>query len=109
MRGYAGPRQTILVVDDNEIQRDLVRELLTPLGFNVLSAVDRTGMPGAAPNSSKPNLILLDIAMPEMDGWEVAQRLRRAARERAAIVMLSANAIDPSRLRERRAASTTTT
>ena len=99
VRGYAGPRQTILVVDDNEIQRDLVRELLTPLGFNMLIA--STGRECLAlAEENKPNLILLDIAMPEMDGWQVAQRLRRLSPERVAIVMLSANAIDPSRLLE---------
>jgi DNA-binding LytR/AlgR family response regulator len=38
--------------------------------------------------------------MPEMDGWEVARRLRQTSRERTAIVVLSANAIDPSRLLE---------
>jgi hypothetical protein len=38
--------------------------------------------------------------MPEMDGWEVARRLRQASREPTAIVILSANAIDPSRLLE---------
>ena len=38
VRGYAGPRQTILVTDDDPVQRDLLRELLAPLGFIVLSA-----------------------------------------------------------------------
>ena len=38
VRGYAGPRQTIMVVDDNEVQRELIRDLLTPLGFVVVSA-----------------------------------------------------------------------
>ncbi|MEA2947131.1 MAG: hypothetical protein QOI40_2461, partial [Alphaproteobacteria bacterium] len=99
VRGYAGPRQTILVVDDNEIQRGLVRELLMPLGFEILMA--STGRECLAlAERNKPNLILLDIAMPEMDGWQVAQRLRKLSRERAAIVILSANAIDPSRLLE---------
>jgi len=99
VRGYAGPRQTILVVDDNEIQRGLARDLLAPLGFEVLTA--STGMECLAlADRHKPNLILLDIAMPEMDGWEVARRLRQASREPTAIVILSANAIDPSRLLE---------
>ena len=99
MRGYVGPRQTILVVDDNEIQRGLARDLLAPLGFEVLTA--STGMECLAlADRHKPNLILLDVAMPEMDGWEVARRLRQASREPTAIVILSANAIDPSRLLE---------
>jgi signal transduction histidine kinase/CheY-like chemotaxis protein len=99
VRGYVGPRQTILVVDDNEVQRDLVRELLAPLGFEVLAAASgRESLALAA--ERKPNLILLDIAMPEMDGWEVTQRLRGSARERAAIVILSANAIDQGQLIE---------
>jgi signal transduction histidine kinase/CheY-like chemotaxis protein len=93
VRGYVGPRQTILVVDDNEVQRDLVRQLLAPLGFDVLAASSGAECL-AMVEQAKPNLILLDIAMPEMDGWQVAQRLRRSAREPTAIVMLSANAID---------------
>jgi CheY-like chemotaxis protein len=99
VRGYIGPRQTVLVVDDNEIQRELVRELLTPLGFEVLTASTGCECLTLA-DQHRPNLILLDIAMPEMDGWEVARRLRQTSRERAAIVILSANAIDPSHLLE---------
>jgi signal transduction histidine kinase/CheY-like chemotaxis protein len=97
VRGYVGPRQTILVVDDNEVQRELVREFLAPLGFDVLAASGGNECL-AMVEREKPNLILLDIAMPEMDGWQVAQRLRRSAREPTAIVMLSANAVDQSRL-----------
>ena len=94
VRGYAGPRQTVLVVDDNEVQRDLVHELLAPLGFNVFSAATGQECLQLAEQHT-PNLILLDVAMPEMDGWEVAQRLRRQPGKRGAILMLSANAIDP--------------
>jgi signal transduction histidine kinase/CheY-like chemotaxis protein len=97
VRGYVGPRQTILVVDDNEIQRDLVRDLLAPLGFEVLSAASGRECLLLA-GQSRPNLVLLDIAMPEMDGWQVAQWFRNRSRERIAIVMLSANAIDPNHL-----------
>jgi signal transduction histidine kinase/CheY-like chemotaxis protein len=97
VRGYRGPRQTVLVVDDNEVQRNLVRDMLTPLGFAVVTAP--SGPEGLLlAEREKPNLIFLDIAMPEMDGWQVAQRLRRSSPERTAIVVLSANAIDPGRL-----------
>ena len=41
-----------------------------------------------------PDLVLLDVGMPDMNGWEVARRLRRTGRERLAIVMLSALAPD---------------
>jgi signal transduction histidine kinase/CheY-like chemotaxis protein len=97
VRGYIGPRQTILVVDDNETQRDLVRELLAPLGFEVVSAASGRECLQLA-EQNRPNLVLLDIAMPEMDGWQVAQRFRSRSRERVAIVMLSANAIDPNHM-----------
>jgi CheY-like chemotaxis protein len=97
VRGYVGPRQTILVVDDNETQRDLVRELLAPLGFLVVCASGGRECLLLA-EQSRPNLVLLDIAMPEMDGWQVAQCFRERTRERIAIVMLSANAIDPNHM-----------
>jgi CheY-like chemotaxis protein len=99
VRGYAGPPQTILVVDDNEVQRDLVSELLAPLGFRIVTAATGRECLLLA-KQHNPNLILLDIAMPEMDGWQVAQRLRREPGERAAIIVLSANAIDPHHMLE---------
>ena len=97
VRGYVGPRQSVLVVDDNEVQRNLVRDMLAPLGFAVSTASGGRECLTLA-ERDKPNLIFLDIAMPEMDGWQVAQRLRQSSPERTAIVVLSANAIDPGRL-----------
>ena len=97
VRGYIGPRQTVLIVDDNESQRTLLNELLSPLGFQVMTAASGRECLALAART-RPNLILLDVAMPEMDGWHVAQRLRAASRERPAILMLSANAIDPDRV-----------
>jgi signal transduction histidine kinase len=97
VRGYLGPRQTILVVDDNQIQRDLVRDILTPLGFHVISAASGRECFSLAAEA-RPNLVLLDIAMPEIDGWEVAQWFRGRSGERIAIVMLSANPVDPNHM-----------
>jgi CheY-like chemotaxis protein len=95
VRGYAGPRQTVLIVDDDPVQRDLIRQLLEPLGFIVLTAANG-GECLALVERQKIHLVLLDVSMPEMDGWDVADRLRRAASERPAIVMLSALAVDKS-------------
>jgi len=97
VRGYAGPPQTVLIVDDDAAQRDLVSELLAPLGFKVATASGGRECLALA-ERLRPNLILLDIAMPDMDGWQVAQRIRNGGRERPAILVLSANAIAPDRL-----------
>src|ERR1700722_16121703 len=76
VRGYDGPRQTVLVVDDDQVHRDLICELLVPLGFNVMTAANGTTCL-ALVNERRPNLILLDISMPDMDGWAVARQLRQ--------------------------------
>ncbi|WP_416357250.1 ATP-binding protein [Aureimonas phyllosphaerae] len=88
VRGYAGPRRTILVADDDEAHRDLMVELLRPLGFIVLTAADG---PTALRLVSeiRPDLFLLDIQMPGMDGWALARRLRAQAQD-GAILMVSA-------------------
>lgn len=86
---YTGPRRTIVVVDDNVEHRELMREALTPLDFVVLTAVSGpdclTLIEGA-----RPDIFLVDISMPGMNGWELAAKLR-AGGLTAPIVMLSAN------------------
>src|SRR5882757_2355602 len=105
VRGYVGPRQTILIADDDPIQRELLGELLLPLGFDVFVAENGVDCLALA-EQHRPNLILLDVSMPEMDGWEIARRLRLTGRQRTAIVMLSALApdqaqeIEPERLHD---------
>ena len=66
--GYHGPRKTIVITDDDPVQRDLLREVLTPLGFILLSAPDGPGCLALAQHC-RPDLFLLDISMPGMDGW----------------------------------------
>ena len=90
--GYEGPRRTILVVDDNVDHRDLMRRALEPVGFVVAEAADGPAclaMVAADP----PDLILLDISMPGMNGWEVATALRERGFA-GRIVILSANVGD---------------
>jgi signal transduction histidine kinase/CheY-like chemotaxis protein len=93
VNGYLGARRTILIADDEPMHRDLLAELLKPLGFEIVAA--STGTECLALAEARPHdLVLLDVGMPDMNGWEVARRLRRTGSERVAIVMLSALAPD---------------
>ncbi len=67
---------TILVIEDNEQNLYLVTFILEKNGFEVISA--RSGAEGLElAFTAKPDLILLDIQLPEMDGYEVARKLRQ--------------------------------
>ena len=91
--GYHGPRKTILITDDDPIHRDLLREVLTPLGFILLSAPDGPGCLALSAHC-RPDLFLLDISMPGMDGWKVAETLRSTGHHQARILMVSASALE---------------
>jgi signal transduction histidine kinase/purine-cytosine permease-like protein/DNA-binding NarL/FixJ family response regulator len=91
--GYHGPRKTILITDDDPVQRDLLREVLVPLGFILLSAPDGAGCLALAQHC-RPDLFLLDISMSGMDGWTVAETLRSTGHHQARILMVSASALE---------------
>ncbi|WP_298273685.1 hybrid sensor histidine kinase/response regulator [uncultured Bradyrhizobium sp.] len=91
--GYHGPRKTILITDDDPTQRDLLREILAPLGFILLSAPDGPGCLALAQHC-RPDMFLLDISMAGMDGWTVAETLRSEGHHQARILMISASALE---------------
>ncbi|HLL19148.1 MAG TPA: ATP-binding protein, partial [Rubrivivax sp.] len=73
--GYRGPRRSVLVVDDVATNRRIIVDLLEPLGFDISEAVD--GEDGVrATLASRPDLVLMDIRMPVMDGRAALRRLR---------------------------------
>ena len=71
----AGPEDKILLVDDNTTNLQLLHETLDGLGYKLLIAKNgKTAL--AIAGKAKPSLILLDIMMPQMDGYEVCRRLK---------------------------------
>jgi CheY-like chemotaxis protein len=65
----------VLVVEDNEMNRDMLSRRLRRRGFEVLIAVDGAqGLALAA--AEKPDLILMDMSLPVLDGWEATRRLK---------------------------------
>ncbi|PLS69340.1 MAG: hypothetical protein CV045_02625 [Cyanobacteria bacterium M5B4] len=73
--GYKGERRKILVVDDRDDNRDVIYGLLVPLGFQLITAQD--GVEGIkVAEAERPDLIITDLVMPNMDGFEMVRRLR---------------------------------
>ncbi|HEY9297406.1 MAG TPA: ATP-binding protein, partial [Phormidium sp.] len=73
--GAKGKKRKILVVDDKPTNRSILVNLLEPIGFDVLEAVDgQDGLNKA--HEFQPDAILLDLVMPNLDGFEVTRQLR---------------------------------
>jgi two-component system cell cycle response regulator DivK len=67
--------ETVLVIEDHEDNRRIMRDLLTSSGYEVIEAV--TGEEGVlTAETHRPDLILLDIQLPGIDGYEVARRIK---------------------------------
>ena len=87
----------ILLVEDNETNCDMLLRRLRRLGYEVTGADN--GVSGlAAARSHAPDVILMDLSLPEMDGWEAARRLKAdAATQRIPIIALTAYASESDR------------
>ncbi|KIG14384.1 Signal transduction response regulator [Enhygromyxa salina] len=84
---------SILIVEDNELSRDMLSRRLRRRGFEVLTAADaEIGMDIA--HREQPSIILLDMSLPRIDGWEAARRLKAHEVTRAIpIIALTAHAM----------------
>ena len=98
--GYSGERRRILVVDDHVEHRKVISGMLGPLGFDVAQAAN--GHEAIRQVSLlHPDLILMDLSMPELDGWETSRLIRRNALSLVPIIIISANANPYTDERER--------
>lgn len=87
----------VLVIEDNEMNRDMLARRLRRRGFDVVLAADgETGISTATREG--PDLILMDLGLPGIDGWETARRLKAAAITAAIpIIALTAHAMTGDR------------
>src|SRR5512141_186901 len=93
----ADGRKTILLVEDNEDNLVVYRTILEHVGYNVIEA--RAGEEGVSrAREHLPDLILMDISIPKLDGWEATQRLKGAEATRLIpIIALTAHALEEDR------------
>jgi len=87
----------VLLVEDNEMNRDMLSRRLIRRGFTVVFAAD--GQQGVdLARSEKPDIILMDMSLPVMDGWEATRRVKADATTRAVpVIGLTAHAMSGDR------------
>ena len=87
----------ILLVEDNEMNRDMLSRRLQKQGYEVVIAVDgEEGLTKA--QAEAPALILMDMSLPGIDGWEATRRLKAAAQtQKIPVIALTAHAMSDDR------------
>ena len=87
----------ILLIEDNELNRDMLSRRLAKRGYEIVTAVDgETGV--ASARTESPALILMDVSLPGIDGWEATRQLRAAPETRdIPIVALTAHTLPSDR------------
>ncbi|CAN7270877.1 ATP-binding protein [Variovorax sp. LjRoot290] len=93
-RGYEGPRRRLLVVDNEEADRELLVHLLAPLGFELRTAASGHDALDLIAAGWHPDAMFVDLAMPGIDGWETIRRSRALGLAQASVAIVSANAFD---------------
>ena len=87
----------ILLVEDNEMNRDMLSRRLARKGYEVVVATDgQTGIEMA--EREKPDIVLMDMSLPVLDGWEATRRLKaRAETRNMPVIALTAHAMSGDR------------
>ena len=95
--GFSGHQRKVLIVDDHEVNRAMLHRMLSRLGFDVAQATDGEDCLHKA-QEFLPDLILMDLLMPVMDGWEATRRLRQLPELKDAVILaLSASVYETTR------------
>lgn len=89
----------ILLVEDNELNRDMLSRRLIKKGFEIIMAVDGAESVELA-KTMRPDLILMDMSLPVMDGWEATHKIKSdPATQKIPVIALTAHAMGEDQLR----------
>lgn len=89
----------ILLVEDNDMNRDMLSRRLGRRGYEVLAAIDGVGALAMA-HAEAPDVVLMDMSLPVMDGWETTRRMKAdAATAAIPVIALTAHAMVADRER----------
>ena len=93
----------ILLVEDNEMNRDMLSRRLERKGFEVVIAIDgKAGVDMAS--STNPDIILMDLSLPVIDGWEATRRIKAdPATQSIPVIALTAHAMSGDEVKAREA------
>jgi two-component system, cell cycle response regulator DivK len=97
LSAFSEAMQKILLVEDNEMNRDMLSRRLQRKGYQVVLALDgQSGVEMA--QTEEPNLILMDMSLPVLDGWEATRRLKNdSATRHIPVIALTAHAMSSDR------------
>jgi signal transduction histidine kinase/CheY-like chemotaxis protein/purine-cytosine permease-like protein len=91
---YEGERRHILVVDNEEADREMLVQVLQPLGFELRTASNGHDALDLLASGYRPDAVFMDLAMPGIDGWETIRRIRQMGLADLQAAIISANAFD---------------
>ncbi|MBD1813818.1 response regulator, partial [Microcoleus sp. FACHB-DQ6] len=95
--GFIGAQRKVLIVDDHEVNRAMLHRLLFHLGFEIAEATDGEDCLHKA-QEFLPDIILMDLLMPVMNGWEATRRLRQLPELKDTVILaLSANVYETTK------------
>ena len=97
MNAFPKPMPKILLVEDNEMNRDMLSRRLQRKGYEVVLALD--GQSGVEMTQTQaPDLVLMDMSLPVLDGWEATRRLKAdPATRHIPVIALTAHAMSSDR------------
>ncbi len=92
--GYEGARRKLMIVDNEEADRELLVQLLEPMGFELRTAASGHDCLDLLAAGYQPDVIFMDLAMPGIDGWETLRRIQGSGHTGIHLAIVSANAFD---------------